>query len=352
MHVLAAFLLTLPCAVLLTAQTTFETVRTIDFAGRPWEVRTGFGGPGPNHWSDSPQSVWVDAEGKLHLKLRCVSGVWRSVQVRTAEPTQYGMHRFYVSGAVDVIDRNVVFAPFLYANDSTEIDMNFSRWGWTTGSNLQYVVQPGPYLQGENFNAFSFQLSAPSSTHYIDWSSSRIRFKSLRGHYPEPPDSTFLIQEWTYVGTRNPRDTQQLRAQLSLWLIEGRPPTDGREIEVVIARVDLPALTPVGEARSEVPTQDALHQNHPNPFSASGGNPSTTIGFRIPASSAGRQVSGFTSLKVYDVLGREMRTLVDEELPAGRYSVVFSAEGLSSGVYFYRLTSGSFVETKKMVLTR
>jgi hypothetical protein len=83
-----------------------------------------------------------------------------------------------------------------------------------------------------------------------------------------------------------------------------------------------------------------LYQNYPNPF-----NPSTTIGFRVHG-------SGHTSLRVFDVLGREVATLVNETLPAGEHSVNFSAENLPSGVYSYRLTAGGFSETKRMVVMR
>jgi hypothetical protein len=340
MHMRMAVLLTLGYTVGLTAQTRFESTRTIQFAGRTWEVRTGFGQPGPNFWSDSPQNVWVDGEGKLHLTLKRVSGIWRCTHVRTAEPTRYGMHRFYMSGPVDVLDRNVVFAPFLYANDSTEIDMNFSRWGWATGSNLQYVVQPGPYLQGDNINAFSFRLNGASSTHYIDWSSSHIRFKSVQGHYQEPPDSSFLIQEWTYSGSRNPRETSGLSAQLSLWLIDGRPPTDGREVEIIITGVDLPSPTTVAETPAEIPTQYLLLQNYPNPF-----NPTTTISFALPSES-------FVSLKVFDLLGRERATLANEKFSAGYHALRWNAEGLPSGIYFYRLHAGGFTMTRRLLLLR
>ena len=58
------------------------------------------------------------------------------------------------------------------------------------------------------------------------------------------------------------------------------------------------------------------------------------------------------SLRVYDVLGREVRTLVNEELKAGSYETTFSAEGLVSGMYFYRLTAGNFVEVKRMILLK
>jgi len=83
-----------------------------------------------------------------------------------------------------------------------------------------------------------------------------------------------------------------------------------------------------------------LHQNYPNPF-----NPTTTIKYLIPELS-------FVALKVYDVLGNEIEILVNEEKLIGSYEVEFNAAVLPSGIYFYRLQAGSFVETKKMVLMK
>jgi len=83
-----------------------------------------------------------------------------------------------------------------------------------------------------------------------------------------------------------------------------------------------------------------LIQNYPNPF-----NPATTIKYSIPELS-------FVILKVYDVLGNEIAILVNEEKPIGNYEVEFDATTLPSGIYFYRLQAGSFVETKKMVLMK
>ncbi len=87
-------------------------------------------------------------------------------------------------------------------------------------------------------------------------------------------------------------------------------------------------------------TSYTLDQNYPNPF-----NPMTHFEFRIADFE-------FVSLKVYDVLGNEIATLVDEEEPAGEYEVEFIATGLPSGIYFYQLKAGSFIETKKMILLK
>jgi 1,4-alpha-glucan branching enzyme len=84
----------------------------------------------------------------------------------------------------------------------------------------------------------------------------------------------------------------------------------------------------------------SLSQNYPNPF-----NPSTVINYQIPE-------AGIVSLKIYDILGREVRTLINEFQQNGIYSITFNASNLSSGVYFYRIQAGSFIETKKMLLLK
>ncbi|MCL4279203.1 MAG: T9SS type A sorting domain-containing protein, partial [Ignavibacteriaceae bacterium] len=88
------------------------------------------------------------------------------------------------------------------------------------------------------------------------------------------------------------------------------------------------------------PSAYKIEQNYPNPF-----NPSTTISYFIPTSS-------FVILKVYDILGNEIRSLVNEEKTPGNYQLEFNAANLPTGIYFYRLQAGSFIETRKMVLMK
>ena len=94
-------------------------------------------------------------------------------------------------------------------------------------------------------------------------------------------------------------------------------------------------------------TSYKLEQNYPNPF-----NPTTTIGFGIPASLNPSKGGTMVTLKVYDVLGNEISTLVNEEKEAGYHSIDFNGSDLPSGVYFYKLTAGNFINTKKMILLR
>ena len=102
-------------------------------------------------------------------------------------------------------------------------------------------------------------------------------------------------------------------------------------------------ITFVQKLSNEVPDRFSLQQNYPNPF-----NPSTTIKFGVPVSVETQNIK----LTVYDITGKEIAVLLDEPLSAGSYEVVWNSSGYASGVYFYRLTAGSFSETKKMVLSK
>ena len=96
-------------------------------------------------------------------------------------------------------------------------------------------------------------------------------------------------------------------------------------------------VNPIG---LEIPKVYSLSQNYPNPF-----NPTTKINFALPK-------QGFVTLKIYDVLGREVRTLVNEVKSAGNFTVDFNASEFSSGVYFYKLESNGFSDIKRMMLIK
>jgi hypothetical protein len=107
-----------------------------------------------------------------------------------------------------------------------------------------------------------------------------------------------------------------------------------REGGVIIPPVE------VKEKANEIPTNFALYQNYPNPF-----NPSTTIEFDIPERTN-------VKLVVYDILGREVETLIDKELEPGKYKLNFTATNLPTGVYFYTLKTPKFTKTNKMLLIK
>jgi hypothetical protein len=99
-------------------------------------------------------------------------------------------------------------------------------------------------------------------------------------------------------------------------------------------------ITAVKPNTNNIPANYSLNQNYPNPF-----NPSTKISYQLPK-------SGYVTLKVFNALGKEVASLVNEEKTAGKYAVDFNAQGLSSGIYFYSIHSGSYFATKKMILLK
>lgn len=120
---------------------------------------------------------------------------------------------------------------------------------------------------------------------------------------------------------------------------------EGGTTEIVLAGTDVGQLSTGASRWADVPTHFALSQNYPNPF-----NPATVITYELP-------VPSHVVLTVHDVLGREVATLVNEVKQAGSYSVSFStvrgnASTLSSGVYFYTMTAGTFRQTKRMILIK
>jgi hypothetical protein len=118
--------------------------------------------------------------------------------------------------------------------------------------------------------------------------------------------------------------------------------TDNRDVntDIYYKRNPTGNVTGIENISSELPEEFNLDQNYPNPF-----NPSTSIQYAI-------NNKQFVALKVYDLLGREVATLVDEYKSAGTYEVKFDAAQISSGIYFYKLQAGSFISTKKMILIK
>ncbi len=123
------------------------------------------------------------------------------------------------------------------------------------------------------------------------------------------------------------------------WIVSQQSDTPG---EFWIDNIIFPSNSIVTDVSRPpgLPGEFQLFQNYPNPF-----NPSTTIAYELPKAS-------IVQLTVYDILGRELKTLVNELKQAGRYEATFNASHLASGVYMYRLKAGSFVETKKLLLVR
>jgi len=163
----------------------------------------------------------------------------------------------------------------------------------------------------------------------------RISYVIVESHYSAPAtephtvDSTVTITFLTNEGVR-----------VELDIADGQPYEGETYATGAAIVVTSGSATSVRNDVGATVKGFALNQNFPNPF-----NPSTTLSFSLPQ-------SGMTTLKVYDIIGKEVASLIDEDLTAGLYSVPFNASHLPSGVYFYTLHSGNYRMTKKMALVK
>lgn len=239
---MAGFLLWLPVAVTgplsgaahgrgLSPALTPPPGRTIAFSGYSWAVKssTEVVGPGPNVFSSSPENVWVDAAGQLHLRVTSRNGRWLSAEVFLDRSLGYGTYRFMIASPVADLDPNAVLGLFTWNDDPAynhrEVDVEFARWGNAGDpTNGQYVVQP--YDRAGNLTRFVQPLSAPSS-HSFTWRTKGVNFASTDA-------AGRTIANWGYTGSSVPRAGGE-RIHLNLWLNRGLPPADGAEIEVVLS---------------------------------------------------------------------------------------------------------------------
>ncbi len=154
-------------------------------------------------------------------------------------------------------------------------------------------------------------------------------FNALRSRYVESDGSNTKV-DYNFFSVEG--------AIVSFYASDSNPPVSG-VIDIEGYNWNLETTTDV-ERIENIPDDYSLSQNFPNPF-----NPSTNINFSIPQTT-------FVSLEVFNTLGEKIDVLVSKELRAGSYNFDWNAEGIESGVYFYKLQAGNFVETKKMILLR
>jgi hypothetical protein len=208
--------------------------RQISFSGYTWQVKTSSGkvGPGPNTFSDSASNVWVDSQGRLHLKITKVKKNWTCAEVVCNASLGHGTYRFFLDSPVDRLDPNVVLGLFTWNDDAAynhrEIDIELSRWGQVNNQNAQFVVQP--YTQAANIHRFNMP-SAPTSEHSFNWQAGGVSFQSVKNQVL-PPYPADIVQEWTCTtlipvpGGENPR--------MNLWLMSGKAPTNNAEVEIIV----------------------------------------------------------------------------------------------------------------------
>jgi len=217
-----------------SADVTSSDMRTLQFSGYEWRVKSSSGrvGPGPNYFSDSKNNVEVDAKGRLHLRITQHDGRWHCAEVISTRSFGYGTYRFYVDTTFDNMDPRVVLGLFTWSDapdySNREIDVEVSRWGKKQNKNGQFVVQP--YTKPENIRRFALPAIASESTHAFDWTLGRVHFSSAIGGH--------IVRDEVFT-SRIPTPSDE-NARMNLWISGHRVKHEG-DFEVTIRRF---AFTP------------------------------------------------------------------------------------------------------------
>jgi hypothetical protein len=226
-----------------------RAARLISFSGHTWAVKSSVesnkvwtAGPGDNYFSANTDNVWVDKEGRLHLKITKADGRWQCAEIRNLNKTGYGSYSFSLAPGFEQLDPNVVLGMFTYDDDmppeteseifkyTREIDIEYSRWGDLNSDNGQFVIQP--YTEPGNRYRFNMLCNGQESTHRFQWYSEKIAFNVA---YNDGTD----VASWTYTGQNLPNLGLET-CRINLWLTDPNGPTNQKGAEVVIQQVKLP----------------------------------------------------------------------------------------------------------------
>lgn len=165
--------------------------------------------PGPNYWSGDGKSVFVDSRHFLHLKILPDGDRWQCAEVASDRMFGYGVYTFYISSNFARYPANIMAGLFLYENDHSEIDVEFTRWGKSKSDTvIAYTLhsKTRPNKQATLSRKFPVQLNSdrPYTTHQIFWYPDSIRFLSYYGHYPRLPSKKLLISETVFTRRDGP----------------------------------------------------------------------------------------------------------------------------------------------------
>ncbi len=246
----------------------------------------------------------------------CDGGSWHALSsgmsngYQTCKVTALAVHDGYL------------YAGGLFDTAGNNFAKNIAKWDGSSWSPVGDGINTQVYsLESYNGNLYAggnFSIATGGPGNYISkWNG--VLWSDVDGG-TDGPVNFFLVQDnKLYVGGSFSSAGDQPAKNIAVW-------SDG--------------ASAVNENRVSNINEFALYQNYPNPF-----NPSTSIKYTVP-------LTQFVTLKIYDVIGNEIATLVNGEKPAGNYEVKFDASHLSSGVYFYKLQAGSYISTKRMILIK
>lgn len=241
----------------------------LEFSGMRWKIKSSTNpvGPGGNYFSGEKEDLWVDEQGRLHMKISKKKDYWTCTEIYTEKPVSYGTYVFYLASRVDSLDPNAVLGLFTWNNRSShtdansEVDIEVSRWTDPNARILNYSVQPvfGPDSPSGKYSERTYMkhmnLTDNYSVHTFNWTDSLIKFSSYYGKEMQPAKQ---IATWTFYKANPARRTQfdgtltepiiipnprsETTLNINLWLVgkngAGLPPMYNKEIEVIIDKVE------------------------------------------------------------------------------------------------------------------
>lgn len=250
--------------------------RTLWFSGHVWDTKESGGiavDPGPVRFSNSTDNVWVDElSDQLHLRLTYDGTNWNGVEVISQESPGYGTICFTTISQLDNFQIEPVFGAFLW--DTTAPTVNFreidmlevAKWLQYLETNMQNVLQPCSECPSSSTHCHRFSVDTPDGqpelTHYLVWQPGYIECRTYFGAYSltNLPPIEKLANVWIYTGTDVPEPGNE-KMRFNIWLVNGQPPSDGQEVEVVISQCDWQTGVPVWSSDMTAPVINILGDN-------------------------------------------------------------------------------------------
>ncbi|PKL81823.1 MAG: hypothetical protein CVV24_13265 [Ignavibacteriae bacterium HGW-Ignavibacteriae-3] len=217
--------------------------QTVRFAGREWKIRQTSEGkpPGSNNWSE--KNVWVDSLDRLHLKISYSKeeNKWSCAEIISIDTLSFGLYQWMVVGRIDSLNKNIVLGLFQYGglDGQNEIDIEMASFIEQSEEQGNFSVYPSKNGIDYTSHRFHIKLSGTYTTHRYRWNSNSVIFQSLAGHRD---DELNEIKKWEFIpsllfpGNNQSDYIPQLPmpVYMNLWLRSGKPPSDGKEAEVII----------------------------------------------------------------------------------------------------------------------
>lgn len=239
---LALFVVAFVVMTSIAAASTYPSENgVLRWKGQNWSVTSGDGfGSAYNNWSKSGENIWIDDEDKLHLTIKKDRGAWHCTQLATQRGYRYGKFTWKVESPVFTLDKNSVLGLFTYIDDNHEIDIEVSRWQKEQNKMLLFTNQPY-YLPGNMITCLPSKTAngvtttesgydGSGMTLQIDWQPTYIDWKAW-------DNNRNLIAEAHYANVDRIPSVEQ-KVMMNLWLKQ-KPPSDGKDIEVVISDVKI-----------------------------------------------------------------------------------------------------------------